>query len=75
MARSHVTIALVATCVVLLATLALVQQFGGSEDFTWHGGSPKPWTISSQQVLHDFEHKVNAADQYLLGVGKADITG
>lgn len=79
MPRSHIAVALTAACLALVATLFAIQQFGLPELNYWH------WKASGldllngngQQVLDDssVSTPVSTGDQYLLGVGKADITG
>ncbi|KAK8219780.1 hypothetical protein M8818_000754 [Zalaria obscura] len=82
MARSHIGIALVAAGIALIATFTLIQQLGLPELNYWHWES-----ITSsfggdgvQQFLDDaaqteWSTSTRTGDQYLLGVGKADITG
>ncbi|KAG8625322.1 hypothetical protein KVT40_007073 [Elsinoe batatas] len=64
MARSHITVAVTAACLGLLATLSLIYNLGSINHVSDH-----PFRFL-QGRLHA---KPNA--QYLLGVGKADITG
>ncbi|KAF2223987.1 Neutral/alkaline nonlysosomal ceramidase [Elsinoe ampelina] len=64
MARSHIAVALTAACLSLLATLSLIHNFGSIKHLSDH-----PFRFFQGQ-LHS---KQNV--QYLLGVGKADITG
>lgn len=71
MARSHLAIALAALCIALVATITLISQFGSRGTAPWatqlgYNGN----NTETQQSLTNI-----AGDQYLLGVGKADITG
>ena len=79
MARSHIAVALGAAVFTLLVIFQLATLGFPELDF-WH------WTVQEQgngiPQTHLFSEKNAAADavtaegsQYLLGVGKADITG
>jgi neutral ceramidase len=84
MARSHIAVALGATAFALLVIFQLTSTLGIPELDFWH------WTVQEQgngiPQTHLFGEKDAAEDaaadavtaegsQYLLGVGKADITG
>ena len=80
MARSHIAVALGAATFVLLVIFQLASTLRIPELDFWH------WTVQEQgngiPQTHLFSEKNAAADavtaegsQYLLGVGKADITG
>ena len=80
MARSHIAVALGAATFVLLVIFQLASTLRIPELDFWH------WTVQEQgngiPQTHLFSEKdaaVNAVtaegSQYLLGVGKADITG
>lgn len=80
MARSHIAVALGAAVFALLVIFQLTTTLGLPELDFWH------WTVQEQRngipQTHLFSEKDAAADavtaegsQYLLGVGKADITG
>ncbi|KAK4943041.1 hypothetical protein LTR66_014639, partial [Elasticomyces elasticus] len=75
MARSHLAIALVAASIALLAIFQLVAQYGFPQLDYWHWRQAKleyAGHNGKQQVLQDAQL---SADEYMLGVGKADITG
>ena len=67
MAPSRHVVALAAGLIILLSTINLMHSFGSSG---WQG-----WTFFTALNLGYVHHTTNAANQYLLGVGKADITG
>jgi len=84
MARSHIAVALGAAVFALLVILQLTSTLRIPELDFWH------WTVQEQgngiPQMHLFNEKDAAEDaatnavtaegsQYLLGVGKADITG
>ena len=80
MARSHIAVALGAAVFALLVIFQLTTTLGSPELDFWH------WTMQEQgngiPQTHPFSEKDAAVDavtaegsQYLLGVGKADITG
>ena len=69
MARSHIGVAIVATFLVLLLAAQLV-------DLTSYLGGP--WFLRHASTTRTPQETTAAAadgDQYLIGVGKADITG
>jgi neutral ceramidase len=70
MPRSSLAVALAAGLVVLLSTINLVQHFGpaGFENWMWI------WGYRSIKC-RDLQAAAANGQQYLLGVGKADITG
>lgn len=79
MARSPFIVALAAGLAVLLATLHLVNQYGMPSIDYWHWRSDtKPVYasegLSGQQPLEEKIASIDG-DEYLVGVGKADITG
>jgi len=78
MARSHIAVALGAALVASLIVGQLVINLGFPQVDFWH------WRLDQQQYDHTQTHFFNgkqadeAVDdpsQYLIGVGKADITG
>lgn len=71
MARSHLAVALAALCIALVATVTLIRQFGFEDTVAWA-------THTANNGDDAGNHKViteSKGDRYLLGVGKADITG
>jgi neutral ceramidase len=77
MARSHIAVALGAALVALLIVSQLVVNLGFPQVDFWH------WRLDQQYgytQTHFFSSKqageeVDDPSQYLIGVGKADITG
>ncbi|KAH6621743.1 neutral ceramidase precursor [Boeremia exigua] len=73
MARSHIAVALGAALLALLIFSQLVVDLGFPNNEFWHRrlgsyGAPQDQFMSTKQVVED-------PSQYLIGVGKADITG
>lgn len=70
MARSPIVVALAAGLIVLLSTVNLLHRFGpsGWDSWTWFWG---PTSLKCR----DTNSTANNGSRYLLGVGKADITG
>lgn len=68
MARSHVAVAIVASFLVLLLAAQAV-------DFTSYLGGPWFLRHASTERTSQSSAAAAAGDQYLIGVGKADITG
>ena len=67
MPRSQVVVALAAGLLILLSTINVYHRSGLPRlDASW------PWHGAAVERLHTFN---NASSEYLLGVGKADITG
>ena len=76
MARSHVVVALGTAFFTALLVSQLVVNFGFPQVDFWH------WRLDEQDVpqTHMFSEKqdngtAEAPSQYLIGAGKADITG
>jgi neutral ceramidase len=78
MARSHIAVALSAALVTLVIVGQLVINLGLPQVDFWH------WRLDQDQHYHTQTHFLNGkqadgavedASQYLIGVGKADITG
>ena len=74
MARSHIAVALTAVCLAIVATLGLLT-YSESDTYQWSFNfyshfSTDTGSPANQQVLQSLNN-----DEYLLGVGKADITG
>ncbi|TKX20857.1 hypothetical protein C1H76_6894 [Elsinoe australis] len=71
MARTHVAVAVTAACMALIATLSLIQVFGTDAILA---NFPLQLVRNSD---HDPKHPLrpNTHDEFVLGVGKADITG
>ncbi|KAL1310514.1 hypothetical protein AAFC00_000799 [Neodothiora populina] len=84
MAPPHIAVALTAACLALVATFTAISTFGLPELDYWHW---KPEIVSSwwtendhQQILDhlpvpSWNPTAGTGDQYLVGAGKADITG
>lgn len=82
MVRSHIAIALTAACLALVAIFTAVSQFGLPQLDYWHWRPAKLsdwWTASGQQILDESLvptwRPAASGDEYLVGAGKADITG
>ncbi|KAK7731988.1 hypothetical protein SLS57_000966 [Botryosphaeria dothidea] len=81
MARTHITVALSAASVSLFLALSLISFFGVPTVDYWHFKPKGAWQDALQAQTHIFELKDAATsaaasgDTYLIGVGKADITG
>ena len=81
MARSHVAIALAAACFALLVVFQLVSTFGFPHIsfLNLYHTSSNTRTVPPFQIPIDGDFSENYAAKdgslYLLGVGKADITG
>lgn len=86
MPRSHIAIALTAACLVLVATLSYISQFGLPELDYWHWRSSLPdngaWSADTpiQKILDEslppsWTPAATHGDEYLVGAAKADITG
>ena len=82
MARAHIATALASAIVFLVLTSHLI--------LTWHrpildGSIPRTYSSEEHDSRYDYQHALNSDDspaaagaegtQYLLGVGKADVTG
>lgn len=78
MARSHIAVALGAALVASLIIGQLVINLGfPSVDF-WHARLDRPYTGAQQDSFFSEKQDggaANDASSYLIGVGKADITG
>ncbi|GAB7355602.1 hypothetical protein MBLNU459_g6330t1 [Dothideomycetes sp. NU459] len=82
MARASISVALTAACLALVATLFSIYQFGLPELDYWHWKAAGLGlsATNGQQVLDDpavpsWASTGGAGHQYLLGVGRADVTG
>lgn len=80
MARSHITVALVATTSALLIISSLLSQFGFPrfQYYHWTFESVSNYRVRQQIPINPLNSGSVISDdgtQYLLGVGKADITG
>lgn len=82
MARSHIAIALTAACLALVATFTAISTFGLPELDYWHWNTAhaSKWLKTpNQQILDDtlppLSKPLAKGDEYLVGAGKADITG
>lgn len=78
MARFHIAAALAAASVTLLLIFHLLASFGLPQlDFLNLHYDPRQWMTATNQVPISSEGSKsgNGGDLYLLGVGKADITG
>lgn len=81
MARIHITFALIAATVSLFFVFELVSVFNVPTVDYWHWKQPSTWKSSEDAQTHVWELKEAAeaaaasGDEYLIGVGKADITG
>ncbi|KAL8964244.1 MAG: hypothetical protein Q9183_004590, partial [Haloplaca sp. 2 TL-2023] len=79
MARSHIAIALATACFGLLATFQLISQFGIPDVGFFHFKQDNGERLSAQDQnpllpWTSFEG-THGESRYLLGTGKADITG
>ncbi|KKY13399.1 putative neutral alkaline nonlysosomal ceramidase [Diplodia seriata] len=81
MARSHITFALIAATLSLFFVFELVSVFGVPTVDYWHWKQPGTLRGGEDAQTHILELKEAAeaaaagGDEYLIGVGKADITG
>lgn len=82
MARTHIALALGAASLSLFLAFQLISVFGLPTVDYWHWKQSGAWQHVDGAQTHVFELKEAAAaaaaasgDQYLIGVGKADITG
>lgn len=82
MTRSHIAIALTAACLALVATFTALSTFGLPELDYWHwrpSVGSQWWKDNHQQILDENISSTwkpsSSGDEYLVGVGKADITG
>ncbi|KAI5258140.1 Neutral/alkaline nonlysosomal ceramidase [Aureobasidium subglaciale] len=76
-ARTGVTVALTAAFLALTTLFAAIYAFGLPELDYWHWRATlNPFgNLPSTQIVLDAFPKPSAEDNYLVGVGKADITG
>lgn len=80
MARSHIAVALAATAFALLTIFSLLLHFGfpSLQYYHWTFDSVSNYRVHRQIPLNPLNSgpvKSGDGTQYLLGVGKADITG
>lgn len=78
MARSHIAVACGAALVALLIVGQLVVNLGLPNYDFWHRRLDQPGYVAPQDLFFTTKQdggRVADAAQYLVGVGKADITG
>lgn len=78
MARSHVAVALGAALIASLLVGQLILSLGIPNVDFWHWRLDQQYEPYTQTHLYKGKQASGAADdpsQYLIGVGKADITG
>lgn len=77
MARNHIIAALGAACFALLLIFQLISSFGFPEVIflNLHRVDPLGAQASTQIPINPNENITKDESLYLLGVGKADITG
>lgn len=78
MARSHAAVALGASLFAILIFSQLVVNLGFPHVDFWHGRLDQDYSKYEHSQLFRPKQADDAADdpsQYLIGVGKADITG
>jgi hypothetical protein len=78
MARSHIAVALGAALIASLIIAQLIINLGFPVADFWHGRLDQTYTGAQQDHLTSEKQDPGLADDassYLIGVGKADITG
>ena len=78
MARSHIAVAIGASLLAALIVSQLVLNLGFPSADLWHGRLDQEYKEYEHTQLFRPKQAEDAADdpsQYLVGVGKADITG
>jgi neutral ceramidase len=75
MARSHIAVALGAALVASLIIAQLVINLGFPAVDFWHGRLDNVYNGAQQDHFNSEKQAGDDASSYLIGVGKADITG